>query len=376
MKSASPPARWLVLATLLLVSSARAQDSDQQQGPSDTSPPPGGNTGAGLVLPSAFGSVELGGWLRAREAISAKEDKVLKGILSIPSARLEFTYQWKKRLKAVVEFDVTDGLKDAYASLKLVDGLAVRVGQFKVPLSLVELESTARLPVVRRGLLREVLSEDTLNLTGRRVGAQLEWQCTGCERVVRVRAGVFQNDPERASLQQGLGLVPMARATWQVLESLELGGSARAELLGTSPSGVAANWTAGLDLKHALPFGWGEWRSWAEVLVGRSSVLSGAQGRMLTGRALTAVRFGGVSKGARYVEPFAMLSVLEPDLKTRNDLLGEGVGGINVGQWRRWRLQAQVERRVAQAAVPALLSVLDDDLVTRKALLLQLEVVF
>ena len=328
------------------------------------------------MLPSAFGSVEIGGRLRARETLSAKEDKTLKGILSISSARLEFTYQWKKHLKAVVEFDVVDGLKDAYASLKLVDGLAVRVGQFKVPLSLVEQESTSRLPVVRRGLLREVLSEDTLNLTGRRVGAQLEWQCKDCARVVRVRAGVFQNDLERASLEQGLGLVPMARATWQVLESLEVGGSARAEILGSNPSGAVTDWTAGLDLKHALPVGWGEWRSWAEVLLGRSSVLTGTQGQMLTARALTAVRAGGVSKGSWYVEPFVMLSVLEPDLQTHDDLLGEVLGGVNVGQWRRWRLQAQVERRVAQAAVPSILRALDDDLVTRKALLLQLEVVF
>ena len=78
--------RALVLAVLLLGVSARAQDSDQQQGPSDPSPQPNRTTEAGLVLPSEFGSVTIGGRVRGRETVSAKEDKTLKGILSIASA--------------------------------------------------------------------------------------------------------------------------------------------------------------------------------------------------------------------------------------------------------------------------------------------------
>jgi hypothetical protein len=366
----------LLLAVLLAAASARAQDSDQSQGPSDPAPPPSGRSEATLQQRSPLGNLSIGGRLRARETLSAKEDKEFKGQLTLPAARLEFTYDWKGRVKAVVEFDVLDGLKDAYAALKVVDGLAVRVGRFKVPLSLVELESSARLPVVRRGLVHDVLKPGVLNLTHRQVGAQLEWQCLGCARVVRLRVGVWQPEEGRFSVEEGLGLMPMARGTWQVLDTLEVGASARGDAFSAVNGGVSAHWTLGVDVKHALPLSWGEWRSWAEVLVGRSPLLSASQGQLLTARLVTAVRYGGLKKNRFYVEPFLMASAVDPALRTTNDLLWEAVGGLNVGQWRRWRLQAQYEQREAEAAVPAVLTTLEEDLVKRKALLVQLEVMF
>jgi len=368
-------AGWFAIA-MLLVSPARAQDSDQSQGPSDPTPPPSGKTEATLKQESPLGNMAIGGRVRVRETLSAKEDKQFKGKLTVPSARLEFTYQWKKRVKAVVEFDVTDGLKDAYASLKLANGFAVRVGRFKVPLSLVELESAARLPVIRRGLARDVLKPGVLNLTNRQIGAQLEWQCESCTRVVRMRAGVWQPVEERASVQEGLGLVPMVRGTWQILDTVEVGASARADAFSAASGGVNSNWTLGLDVKQALPLAWGELRTWAEVLVGRSSLLTTAEGQLLTARALAALRYGGLKKNQFYVEPFVMASAVDPALETTNDLLWEAVGGINFGQWRRWRLQAQYEHREAEANVPKLLTTLNDDLVKRRALLVQLEVMF
>lgn len=366
----------LLLAVLFAVTSAQAQDSDQNQGPSDPAPPPSGNTEATLKQNSPLGNISIGGRLRTRETLSAKEDKQFKGQLTVPSARLEVTYDWKQRVKAVVEFDVVSGIRDAYASLKVVDGLAVRVGRFKVPMSLVELEPAARLPIVRRGLVRDVLKPGVLNLTNRQIGAQLEWQCVGCTRVVRLRAGVWQPDEGRTTLEEGLGLVPMARGTWQVLDTLELGASARGDVFSAANGGVSANWTLGVDVKHALALGFGEWRSWAELLVGRSPLLGSAQGQLLTARLVTAVRYGGLKKSRFYVEPYVMVSAVDPALSTTNDLLWEAVGGLNVGQWRRWRLQAQYEQREAEANVPAVLTTLEDDLVKRKALLVQLEVMF
>ncbi len=365
---------WLLLTTLVALS-ARAQDTDQTQ-PSPTDPSPSTEKVSGkLHLSSVLGSVAVGGRVSARETLGAKGDEAWEGRLTIPNARLEFDYRYKKGLRAVVEFDVTDGLKDAFVWLKVGKGLSVRAGRFKVPVSLVESEATARLPLVRRGLLREVYNS-ALEISGRRIGAQLEWKCAGCTLDLKVRAGVWQNDDQKAALSAGLGLVPMVRGEWQVLESLELGAGARAQVFSATSDSRWSNWTAELDAKHTLSFGWGEWRTWAEVALGRSDLLVGAQGRMLTARAVTALRFGGTRAGALYLEPFGMLSALDPDLKRTDDRLWEAVGGLNVGQWNRWRLQVQFEHRQAQGSAPTTLKTLDNDLVTRKALLLQTQVVF
>lgn len=359
-------AGWIPLAALLLVSSARAQDD----APPSTPPPSAGEIGESLKLPSAFGTVEVGGRFSVREAVDAKGLEAWAGKLSIPSARLEVTYSWKKRLKAVVEYDFTDGLeglKDAYAWLDIAGGFSLRAGQFKVPLSLVELESATKLPLVRRGLLRDVL-DDGLGLTGRGLGAQLEWKCTGCERALKLRAGVWQmGADEKVAVVNGLGLVPGVRGTWEVLDSLELGASA----LGTS-----SQWTAGLDAKHSLPIGQGELRTWAEVLVGRTNQLAGSDGPLLMARAVTAWRIGGGRKGALYVEPFVMLSALDTNLQLEEDRLWEVGGGLNFGQRNRWRLQVQVESRRAEASVPAAVQSLDKSLTERRAALLQMEVSF
>lgn len=359
-------AGWIPLAALLLVSSARAQDD----APPSTPPPSAGEIGESLKLPSAFGTVEVGGRFSVREAVDAKGLEAWAGKLSIPSARLEVTYSWKKRLKAVVEYDFTDGLeglKDAYAWLDIAGGFSLRAGQFKVPLSLVELESATKLPLVRRGLLRDVL-DDGLGLTGRGLGAQLEWKCTGCERALKLRAGVWQmGADEKVAVVNGLGLVPGVRGTWEVLDSLELGASA----LGTS-----SQWTAGLDAKHSLPIGQGELRTWAEVLVGRTNQLAGSAGPLLMARAVTAWRIGGGRKGALYVEPFVMLSALDTNLQLEEDRLWEVGGGLNFGQRNRWRLQVQVESRRAEASVPAAVQSLDKSLTERRAALLQMEVSF
>ncbi|WP_257447988.1 OprO/OprP family phosphate-selective porin [Archangium lipolyticum] len=382
----SRSAGWLPLAALLLASSAWAQEAAAPPEPAPEAPktpeapedaPPSEQENEGSIqLPSAFGSVQVGGRLSVREAIDAKGSEALAGKLSLPAARIELTYQWKKRLRAVVELDVTDGLKDAYAWLKLSKGFSLRAGQFKVPLSLVELESASKLPLVRRGLGRDVLS-DGLGLTGRRLGAQLEWKCSDCDRTLKLRAGVWQSgENEEVALENGLGLIPAVRGTWAVLDSLELGASAQVRPPGTSTSGTWSNWTAGFDAKHTLAIAQGELRTWAEVLVGRSDLLVGAEGPLLTARALTAWRIGSGSKGALYVEPFVMLSALDPDLQLQKDLLWEAAGGLNFGQWRRWRLQAQVESRRTEPSVPASLKTLDKSLTARRALMLQMEVNF
>lgn len=381
----------LLLATLLLSPPARAQASasespeapvseqpetpaqPERTTPEQPEPPPGEEL---LGLPLTLGSVEVGGRVSVRETLEAPRGGAWAGELSIAAARVELTYRYKKRLRAVVEFDASGDLKDAFAWLKISKFFAVRAGQFKVPLSLIELESTPRLPVARRGLLRDAL-DDALGFTGRQPGAQLEWKCDGCAQDLKLRAGVWQTrDPEKkVALDTGLGLVPTVRGTWD-LGSLELGASALVRPSGANAGSSETSWLAAIDAHHELPLGSGGLRTWAEVLGGRATFLIDTEGPLLMARALTAWRLGGLKKGAAYFEPFLMLTALDPDLDRSADLLWEGTVGLNAGQWERWRVQAQFELRRAGAEAPPSLLALEDNLVSRRALVVQLEVVF
>ncbi|MBZ4417243.1 porin [Myxococcus sp. RHSTA-1-4] len=333
-------------------------------------------TGArGLIsLPAALGSVEVSGRISVREAVDAPRGGAWEGGLSIPAARLELTYRLQKRLRAVVELDVRGELKDAFVWLNLSHGFAVRAGQFKIPLSLVELESTRRLPLVRRGLVRDVL-DDALGMSGRSPGAQAEWKCGDCG--LALLAGVYQSRDvdDDVALDKGLGLMPAVRATWD-LGRLEVGASALYQPTASSVAGSGSGWMSGLDASHSLSLGVGALRTWAEVRVGRSPLLTGTQGSLLTGRLLTAFRIGGVDTGRAYVEPFVMVSALDPDLQSPDDSIWEGTGGFNVGLWKQWRLQTQFEVRRTGASFPLLLRSLDGSLVSRRALLVQMEVGF
>jgi hypothetical protein len=320
--------------------------------------------------------VEVGGRLSVRDSLEAPRGGAWAGELSIAAARLEFTYRWKKRLRAVVEFDAGGDLKDAFAWLKISKGFAVRAGRFKVPLSLVELESAQTLPLVRRGLLRDVL-DDALGFTGRSPGAQLEWKCPGCEQDLKLRAGVWQtrDSDKKIALDKGLGLVPALRGTWGTA-NWEVGASALLQPAGANSGSDRNSWMTGLDVRHTLPLGSGALRTWAEALVGRATFLTGTEGSLLTARAVTALRLGGDGKGKAYLEPFLLLSAMDPDLDRSADLLWEGAAGLNAGQWQRWRVQAQFELRKAGAEVPPSLVALEEDLASRRALLMQLEVSF
>jgi hypothetical protein len=275
----------------------------------------------------------------------------------------------------VVEFDVRAEVKDAFAWLKISHGFAARAGNFKIPLSLVELESATRLPLVRRGLLRDVL-DDALGLSGRQPGAQVEWKCSSCAQELRLQAGAWQTHDldGKVALERGLGLMPGLRGTWE-LGSVVLGASALLQPEGASSGGDQGSWLTALDVRHTLPLGPGGLRTWAEVLTGRVALIGGT-GNVLMGRALTAYHLGGARAGKAYVEPFVMLSAVDPDRDGPDDLLWEGAVGLNAGQWQRWRLQTQFEVRKVSPGTPPSLASLDDSLASRRALLVQLEVGF
>jgi hypothetical protein len=48
---------------------------------------------------------------------------------------------------------------------------------------------------------------------------------------------------------------------------------------------------------------------------------------------MAAARFGGTSKGARYVEPYGSVGLFDPDTVVAFDMASEQTVGINLGFW-------------------------------------------
>jgi hypothetical protein len=168
--------------------------------------------------------------------------------------------------------------------------------------------------------------------------------------------------------------MPALRGTWE-LGNVELGASGLLQPAGSSPGGDQRSWLASLDARHTLLLGNSALRTWAEVLTGRAALIGGT-GNLLMGRVVTGWRLGGADRGKAYVEPFLMLSAVDPDLDRPEDLLWEGAAGLNAGQWNRWRVQAQFEVRKVGSGTPPVLEALEESLVSRRAVLVQLEVGF
>ncbi|MET0592292.1 MAG: hypothetical protein ABW133_06310, partial [Polyangiaceae bacterium] len=113
--------------------------------------------------------------------------------LSVPSARLSFNYKspWEW-LTAVAEIDIAGkpDMKDGYVQLK-DSHWSLRIGQSRVPVASIEMTSPWTLPFVRRGLVRDVLT-DRLDYGGRRPGVVLGWRDHSIALRPRLIVGAFQ----------------------------------------------------------------------------------------------------------------------------------------------------------------------------------------
>ena len=89
-------------------------------------------------------------------------------------------------------------------------------------------------------------------------------------------------------------------------------------------------------------------------------------------RGLAAWRVGGVVKGGWFFEPFAMGSLLDPNLDNAEDGVWETAVGLGLGQWKRWKLQGQFEVWQKSSLTPATLQAGGADLANHKAVLVQL----
>lgn len=281
---------------------------------------------------------------------------------SVPSARAGIKYKVADRVTLNIEADVADRplLRDGFVQAKS-KRLTGRLGQFKLPVSSINLESPWNLPVARRGVINNLLG-DHMQVIGRRPGILGAVQGGG-SLDPELALGVFQG-----ALDANTDLIEFEeRALDSHVAAARLSitpGGQEVALVGVRTTTDVAQelrhfWSGGADTTLDFAFGL---RAWAEFLIGTSYVVvplddgSGFRrptARYWSGRAIAAWRWGGAANGDGYVEPFAYLGLLDPDHATSDDLVSEVFAGVNVGYWRRTRLTLQLEKSSAGDGVPS-----------------------
>ncbi|HET9958030.1 MAG TPA: hypothetical protein VFQ61_26210 [Polyangiaceae bacterium] len=318
----------------------------------------GGNTGHLEVRGRVFALSELTRRRRATPDLSGFEP-YNAWQLSLASARMALDYEspmpW---LSAQVELELGDGisLKDGFIQAR-DEHFTVRAGQFKMPISPLEVESPWSLPIVRRGFMHRLLN-DWLDIGGRSPGILVGVRDKHGIRP-SLTAAVFQGRTLRrvpAGVNRdttGIGAVSMDSQSYVLragVEILHIGLGAWYEYRVGSPSlGVSDRFhTGGVDATLDLQLPHGGLRVWSELVAGESWYkhrykTSTENPIFVEGRALVALRFGGVEDDDFYVEPFGMFGGFDADRDIRSDLAWEAAAGMNVGFWKRARLTLQGE---------------------------------
>jgi hypothetical protein len=334
-------------AAAAVVLAVQAGDTQAQR---ETSP--GGSAPAGLadrieIKGRVFTCVEY-----ERFRSSAGDSPLTDGMLaaSVPSGRAGLKASGPGGLSVVLEAEFTGrpDMRDGYVQAR-GKPWSGRIGRFKQPISSFSLESVFALPLARRGQFEEILS-DAMLVTGRRESL-----------MVGVKGGGYWDPELVAALAQPVRWGPSGNDPLTVARPSHLSGVARFTL---KPSGMElglvaqrrvtyagrrgtpvgalrqrAFWTLAADSavdveRHGTGF-----RFWTDGFTGsswfdqRTGAFDGegeadATNWFVGGRALAGFRWGGLVRGAGYVEMFAAVAILEPDVTVTSDLLVEGMAGL------------------------------------------------
>jgi len=349
-----------------------------------------------------FGKLEVFGRVAVRAELERHERAVLDPDdeltlgrvdsldLLVSEARLGVDYRAPaKWLSAEIEIDAADGLEllDAWAMAKS-ENFSTRAGKSKMPFSAIEMESSFTLPMARRGLVQDILV-DELEVAGRRPGVTFGARY-GKSVHPSLVLGVFQGSvlvkeerddrdvepfSERALDAQSL----VARAEARVWD-VELGVNYEHRVGTDHVLEPSHYWTFGVDagLDTELD-GYGV-RAWAEVMDGASwfehrlKPIDAFDAVFVTTRFITAFRFGGMRREELYVEPYAMMAVLDPDIDVSSDIVVEEAVGVNVGLWKRVRVGLEAEYQKAEPNFPERYFLGENG--DRKALVLDAQIAF
>ena len=316
-----------------------------------------------------LGHIEVGGRVFARASLARQprsvvdesgtpiEEDVDSLDMSVPSARLRAKYRAPmKWLSAEIEVDFASNpeLKDAYIRAR-PDHVSVQAGQFKMPFSAFRLASPWELPISDRGFVDDALT-DRFQVAGRRPGWAFGLRQKGGIRpelalgsfqgsvIEDVTDGDFEPINELALDSQSL----VARATVR-LGDVDVGAAYEHRVGSAEELEVEHYATGNLDAVLDTQIGNGGLRVWLEGIFGESfyehesKPVDDADAIFVSARAIAAYRFGGLSHGELYVEPYGMFAMLDPDVEVTSDTAFEEVVGVNVGLWELARIGLQAE---------------------------------
>jgi hypothetical protein len=297
--------------------------------------------------------VELSGRVLAR-GFRESEDGATVSTTDVENARLELRWRPSRWLRGVVEFDLAEDRhwKDVYVGLRS-GRFEIRAGQFKPPISPVQMASRWDLPTADRGLLSEVLFF-AFGIAGRRPGAQIEWDQKG--GAWSAMGGLFRASSVRGDRigDEAFDNFAKGKDAWKATGRLAYGPK-RAEIamsFDLRPAeprpgeGMRRFWTTGVDLVFKAK-GVGP-RVWAEGYLGSSwqdaNAFDGDDALFVAGRVIAGWRLGDEKKGGVSAEPFLAGTLFDPDASVQADLLSEVGGGVHVGAFRHFRLTLEAQR--------------------------------
>jgi len=355
----------------------------KKDGGASASPDGIADSGSNVRSNFGVGQIRIGGYIFARgdllridqTTVDSTGTPVTREVntfdLSVPSARFRVDYQspWEW-LTSQLEADFAGrnvDLRDAYIQAK-GKRVAFRMGQFKMPVLAMQMESPWVLPLVRRGLIHD-LTVDWLDVAGRLPGAMLTLREKFGDIKPKLFLGVFQarrfveinDDGSRdTDLVRELSLSSQKLvARGQVdIGSVEIGAVYEHRIGSPAFSQLLRLWTAGGDVTVNHVFATGGLRIWVDALAGASwyelatKPVDGDYATFVTARALVAYRFGGVVPEAPYIEPYVFGGVFDPDVDIAADLVWEATAGVNVGFFGRARVTLQAEMDRAQRNLP------------------------
>ena len=358
----------IALLALALPSTAGAQEevSDEAPPPSEPPPPDPTATADGKKPPKRVWTLEYGGRLFVRDTLTRVEaggDPIWRHDRALDQARVFATYE-RKKLRIALEVELAGGdaeLKDNYIRIKPVDGLRIQAGRFKVPMSLIWLESKWSLPSVERGILSD-LEQDNRGLPFggiRGEGVSLELRP---EMLLEPRftAALFHNPLATGATP----LDPTEEVTQDLYARLEV--EPGPWLTAAASFGWVGYTTevSAIDTYEHMPMGGVELavdghylRAWVEGFVGKSFFYQSdnmTSGTFAAARALVAGRLRDPVDWLRRVEPYLAGSVFDPTGDETGDRISEVAGGTSLAFTKYWRLQLEVAQRIAEGTLAPL----------------------
>jgi hypothetical protein len=287
--------------------------------------------------------------------------------LWLRSARVGIDYRSPLRfLRAQIEIEAArkPRLKDAY--LQAGKKFFVKAGQFKLPSPALEQESSWHLPLARRGMLHDLMT-DWLDIAGRAPGIAIGYHGRSNLKL-RLTLGAFQGSTLKQVVpgDRDVRLIDHASLTAQTyaaraqisLAGVQIGAWYE-QRVGSIETGAYSHFaTFGLDAGLSRQLGGGALRVWLDASGGESLYVNVDKPGddpypwFAAGRALIGYRFGGEAFGQPYVEPFGFFALLDPDTQVVSDFVSEAAVGVAAGFWDHARLTLQAEMTDGQRNFP------------------------